>query len=305
MLFVLPPAIVPLVVVAALALDRLPDVLAGRLHPQRLLWCAGDAWFAVGPALVFVLADVGEPSLARLADLPARARRAVRRRAVQLDAARVARPRRRAEAAARRPARGLARRRAAVADRPARRAREHRRSHYAYLLVAAARRCCSPSSRASAASASGTAIELSATYRGTALLLGDVLSDDDEYTGTHSQGVVVLALAIADELGIDEDERRLVEFGAMLHDIGKMTTPQEILHKPGPLTDEEWETMRRHTIDGQRMLDRSAARCTTSALVVRSSHERYDGGGYPDALARRRRSRSPRASSRSPTRTAR
>jgi putative nucleotidyltransferase with HDIG domain len=116
------------------------------------------------------------------------------------------------------------------------------------------------------------------------LLLGDVLSEDDEYTGMHSQGVVVFALAIADELGTAEEERRLVEFGALLHDIGKMSTPKEILHKKGPLVDDEWETMRRHTIDGQRMLDQVGGTLHDVGVVVRSSHERYDGNGYPDRL---------------------
>lgn len=100
----------------------------------------------------------------------------------------------------------------------------------------------------------------------------------------HSQGVVVFALAIATELKIDEEERRLVEFGALLHDIGKMSTPKEILNKPGPLDDEEWETMRKHTIIGQRMLDQVGGTLHDVGAVVRSSHERVDGSGYPDGL---------------------
>jgi putative nucleotidyltransferase with HDIG domain len=116
------------------------------------------------------------------------------------------------------------------------------------------------------------------------MLLGDVLSEDDEYTGMHSQGVVVFALAIADELRVGDEDRRLVEFGALLHDIGKMSTPKEILNKPGPLSDEEWETMRRHTIDGQRMLDQVGGTLHDVGAVVRSSHERFDGTGYPDRL---------------------
>jgi HD-GYP domain-containing protein (c-di-GMP phosphodiesterase class II) len=131
----------------------------------------------------------------------------------------------------------------------------------------------------------GTAIELSATYRGTALLLGDVISSDAELTGSHSPGVVALALAIADELALDEEQRRLVEFAAMLQDIGKMETPREILDKPGPLSAEEWEQMRVHTIAGQRMLDRVGGTLHDVGLVVRSARERYAGDGYPDALA--------------------
>jgi putative nucleotidyltransferase with HDIG domain len=131
----------------------------------------------------------------------------------------------------------------------------------------------------------GNAIELSAAYRGTANLLGEVLTADDEYTGVHSQDVVVLALAIADELRVDPDERRLVEFGAMLHDIGKINTPPQILNKPGPLDDDEWAIMRQHTIVGQAMLDRVGGTLHEVGCVVRASHERFDGGGYPDGLA--------------------
>ena len=94
------------------------------------------------------------------------------------------------------------------------------------------------------------AIETSSTYRGTALLLGELIGEDDEYTGAHSQGVVSLSVAIADELGLGEDQRRLVEFGALLHDVGKISVPKEIVNKPGPLDEDEWSVMRRHTIDG-------------------------------------------------------
>jgi HD-GYP domain-containing protein (c-di-GMP phosphodiesterase class II) len=76
------------------------------------------------------------------------------------------------------------------------------------------------------------ALELSRTYRGTALLLGDVVEDDDAYTGEHTRGVVALALRVADRLGLGEEDRRLVEFGACC------TTSQDRraqgdLHKPG------------------------------------------------------------------------
>ena len=99
-------------------------------------------------------------------------------------------------------------------------------------------------------------IETSRTYRRTALLLGELIGEDDEYTGAHSQGVVSLSVAVADELGLDEEQRRLVEFGALLHDVGKIAVPKEIVNKPGALSEDEWAVMRRHTIVGQRMLDR-------------------------------------------------
>ena len=126
------------------------------------------------------------------------------------------------------------------------------------------------------------AIELSAAYRGTALLLGQVITHDDEYTGEHSYGVISLSLEIADELGLDEDDRRLVEFGALLHDVGKIAVPKEIVNKPGPLDDDEWAVMRQHTIAGQRMLDKIGGGMTEVGAIVRASHERWDGNGYPD-----------------------
>jgi HD-GYP domain-containing protein (c-di-GMP phosphodiesterase class II) len=129
------------------------------------------------------------------------------------------------------------------------------------------------------------ALELSSAYRGTALLLGDVVEADDAYTGSHSRGVVELALAVADRLGVDAIQRRNVEFGALLHDVGKITVPKEIVNKPGPLDAEEWEIVRRHTIEGERMLNRVGGVLGEVGRIVRYSHEHYDGGGYPDGLA--------------------
>src|SRR6202012_3589426 len=83
-------------------------------------------------------------------------------------------------------------------------------------------------------------LELNETYRGTALLLGDVIAADDGYTGEHSQDVVALALAVGDQLGLGVERRRNLEFGALLHDVGKITIPKEIINKPGKLTSEEW-----------------------------------------------------------------
>ena len=96
---------------------------------------------------------------------------------------------------------------------------------------------------------------LSTAYRGTALLLGDVIEADDEYTGSHSRDVVDLSVAVAAALALDPQRRQNVEFGALLHDVGKIRIPKEILNKRGKLTEEETELVRRHTIDGQRMLD--------------------------------------------------
>ena len=85
------------------------------------------------------------------------------------------------------------------------------------------------------------ALALSHAYRGTALLMSDLLEADDAYTGgEHSHGVVALALAVGDALGLDARDRRNLEFAALLHDIGKIRVPDEIINKPGKLTDEEF-----------------------------------------------------------------
>jgi len=126
--------------------------------------------------------------------------------------------------------------------------------------------------------------ELNAAYRGTAMVLGDVVESDDAYTGEHSRGVVQLALEVALEMRLDEQTRRRVDFGAMLHDVGKVAIPKEIINKPGPLDPEEWEIVKTHTTEGQRMLDQVGGLMRNIGLIVRAHHERWDGTGYPDGL---------------------
>jgi putative nucleotidyltransferase with HDIG domain len=128
-------------------------------------------------------------------------------------------------------------------------------------------------------------LELGRAYRGTALLLRDLLEEDDEYTGHHTEDVVELSVGVAEELGVDEDTLREAEMGALLHDIGKIAVPDEIINKPGPLNDEEWAIMKTHTVEGERMLQQVGGLLSTVGVVVRASHERWDGGGYPDGLA--------------------
>jgi HD-GYP domain-containing protein (c-di-GMP phosphodiesterase class II) len=129
------------------------------------------------------------------------------------------------------------------------------------------------------------ALALSHAYRGTAMLLGDMVEDDDEYTGAHSRGVLELALQVADELGLDARERRDLEFAALLHDVGKVSIPNEIINKAGPLTHEEMALVRTHTLEGHRILGRFGGVLGEVGRIVRSCHERWDGGGYPDGLA--------------------
>jgi HD-GYP domain-containing protein (c-di-GMP phosphodiesterase class II) len=128
-------------------------------------------------------------------------------------------------------------------------------------------------------------LALSTAYRGTALLLGDVVEADDHYTGEHSRDVVDLALAVAGALRLDPARRRNVEFTALLHDVGKIRVPKAIINKPGKLDESEWEIIRRHTIEGETMLKRVGGVLATVGHLVRSTHERFDGSGYPDGLA--------------------
>jgi putative nucleotidyltransferase with HDIG domain len=115
-------------------------------------------------------------------------------------------------------------------------------------------------------------------------LLGDVVEADHAYTGDHSREVVDLSLAVADELHLSPVERRRVEFGALLHDVGKLAVPKEIIDKAGPLDADEWQVIRRHTIEGEAMLAKVGGVLGEAGAVVRASHEHWDGGGYPDAL---------------------
>jgi HD-GYP domain-containing protein (c-di-GMP phosphodiesterase class II) len=93
-----------------------------------------------------------------------------------------------------------------------------------------------------------------------------------------------LAVAIGRELGLGTEELDVLRRAAELHDIGSIAIPDEILRKPGPLDEIEWELMRKHTLVGERILGASPALAPVARLV-RSSHERWDGQGYPDGLA--------------------
>jgi putative nucleotidyltransferase with HDIG domain len=128
-------------------------------------------------------------------------------------------------------------------------------------------------------------LELNRAYRGTALALGDVVEADDGYTGEHCKSVLNLALAVAERLGLDANRRRNLEFAALLHDVGKIAIPKDILHKPGKLDPAEWAIMKSHTVEGQRVLTRVGGFMEEVGRVVRSHHERWDGQGYPDGLA--------------------
>lgn len=100
----------------------------------------------------------------------------------------------------------------------------------------------------------------------------------------HCGAVAQMAVAVAERLGSDPAECALIRQSALVHDIGKLAIPRAVLDKPGPLTDAEWELVRRHPADGAELLLRVDS-LSALAAAVRASHERWDGRGYPDGLA--------------------
>jgi HD-GYP domain-containing protein (c-di-GMP phosphodiesterase class II) len=117
------------------------------------------------------------------------------------------------------------------------------------------------------------------------MLLGDVVEADDAYTGEHSRDVVSLTLLVAEKLGLDARERRTAEFVALLHDVGKIRIPSEIINKAGPLDADERALIETHTIAGEEMLEKVGGLIGHVGHLVRSCHEHWNGGGYPDGLA--------------------
>jgi len=282
MLFVLPPELVPIFVFAGLMVGKVGNALADRLSPGRVLMAAGDSWFAVGPALVLIAA--GAPSAAS-APWYVLAAALASQFAVESVASSV-------------------------------RERLHgnvdvgvqfAESRWIYLVDT----LLAPIGLAIALAAADRSwvlllplplfllflifarertarmqslLELSSAYRGTAHVLGDMIGHDDTYTGSHSRSVVELSVAVASEMNLDERRRRNVEFGALLHDVGKVAIPKQLINKPGPLNEQEWTAVRTHTVEGQRILEKIGGLMSEIGAVVRSSHERFDGGGYPDGL---------------------
>jgi diguanylate cyclase (GGDEF)-like protein/putative nucleotidyltransferase with HDIG domain len=114
--------------------------------------------------------------------------------------------------------------------------------------------------------------------------LAVALLERDRYTGEHSAAVIEMSASVARTLGCNAVEVERVRSAALLHDIGKVAIPDEILHKPGPLNDEEWLLMKQHPVIGERIL-RVLPGLGPVARMVRHEHERWDGGGYPDGLS--------------------
>jgi hypothetical protein len=282
MLFLLPTNAVPLLVAGALLLARIPDYVNRDVHIGRAWLRLADAWYSIWPALVLLIAGATNPDwsdwpvyvLALACQFGFDAFTTTARvsyglgvppRTVLGELARID-----AVDALLSPV-GLLVAFAAAPD-PG--------TSLLLLPLLAVFEIFAREREARIESA----LTLSSAYRGTAMLLSEVLSSTDEYTGTHSRSVVVLAHQVGEAMGLDESTLRDIEFGALLHDVGKISVPNEILNKPGRLTDEEMAVMRLHTLDGEAMLNRIGGTLEQAGVVVRSHHERYDGRGYPDGL---------------------
>ncbi|HEX2864316.1 MAG TPA: HD domain-containing phosphohydrolase, partial [Deinococcales bacterium] len=127
--------------------------------------------------------------------------------------------------------------------------------------------------------------DIKATREGALQALGAALELRDFETLGHTERVAAMAVQLAEILGLPNTSLDAIRQGAYLHDIGKLGIPDQILLKPGPLTPEEWDVMRSHTIIGDDMAAKIPALPAAARSVIRSHHERIDGKGYPDALA--------------------
>lgn len=125
--------------------------------------------------------------------------------------------------------------------------------------------------------------ELSRSYMATVRALSNAVEARDPYTGKHAERVAAYGIEIARAIGLPAPDSPELEFGFVLHDIGKVAIPDSILYKPAPLTSEERHLMARHPTIGAEIVD-GIEFLQEAAKVVRSHHERWDGSGYPDGL---------------------
>ncbi|MFZ5647022.1 MAG: HD-GYP domain-containing protein [Bacillota bacterium] len=126
-------------------------------------------------------------------------------------------------------------------------------------------------------------ISLKNETRKTLEILADFVDRRDQYTAEHSKRVARYADAIAVEMGLDDDEKELIELAGMVHDLGKISISDHILLKKGPLTDAEMKIMQTHPDVAYNIL-KKLEMYRTGAVIVRAHHERYDGNGYPLGL---------------------
>jgi HD-GYP domain-containing protein (c-di-GMP phosphodiesterase class II) len=126
--------------------------------------------------------------------------------------------------------------------------------------------------------------ELRDSYRATVRALSNAVEARDAYTGKHAERVTAYGIALAQAIGLDTDRVPGIEFGFLLHDVGKVGVPDAILFKPGSLDETEFALIAQHPVIGSEIL-RDVDFLGDGKLVVRHHHERWDGTGYPDRLA--------------------
>jgi hypothetical protein len=282
LLLLAPLPYVPLLVALQAPLSMLPDLIDGSRHRERVLTSSSDSWFSIGPVLVLAVFAPGEASIANagvyLAALLAQfasdfAWVVMRDRVIdKLPLKTVVND-----------YLGVLRFDAILAPIAFAITISALNEQLMLLTVGPLVWLLEILSR-DRRERYTSALELQRAYRGTVMLLADVVEFDDQYTADHSRSVVELVHAAADELGVERSRRQELEFAALLHDVGKIAIPKEILNKPAALTDGEFEVMKTHTIEGQFMLDRVGGLLGRVGEIVRSCHERWDGTGYPDAL---------------------
>ena len=259
MWFVLPLRTLPLVICAAMVVGKLPNVLRRREPADRLALTVASCWFSLGPAVVLYLDSAATYVTARsVVRLSLRDHVRSMLSAYGFDT--VLAPL------------GL------LAAFPASRHPEALLLLLPMVLIVAR-------VGREREEKNDKVLELKNAYQGTSYLLGDMIEADDAYTGEHSRDVVELVLAVGERLGLDADAQRMAEFTALLHDVGKLRIPSEVINKPGPLDAAERALMNTHTILGQDMLERAGGLLGEVGPFVRSCHEHWDGKGYPDGLA--------------------
>ena len=125
--------------------------------------------------------------------------------------------------------------------------------------------------------------KLDRMYLETVTALAAAMEAKDQYTASHADTLATTAVAVGSRMGLTDAELRMLQYAAVLHDIGKIGIPGNILNKPEALTREEFDMMAQHTVIGERIISRIDY-LVPIARIIRSAHERWDGTGYPDGL---------------------
>lgn len=125
--------------------------------------------------------------------------------------------------------------------------------------------------------------QLKEAYKASLKILSNAIESRDHYTYLHVERVMDIAQAVAREMGLDHTQLEALQYGSILHDIGKIHIPEKIMQKPGPLNDEEWAIMKLHTVKGAELIQ-NIPYLAPAIPIIRHHHERWDGMGYPDGL---------------------